>query len=85
VVLFSVFQLLQAFLFCLKFTYQQSSIEYILMIGVIGGLVSAFEAVVRLLLGTPQFFLGECLMLALFFAPNFSLLPLLELKYLRVL
>jgi len=58
VIAFALFQLSSAVLFCLKFTYQQSKMEEVVMIGVIGGIISTIEIIISFMAGTPHFFIG---------------------------
>lgn len=81
VIVVAICQTLSLSAFFLKFTYQKCIYEYILLIGVFCGIISAIEHVFSTILNLPYLFIGEICSLFFFFKEQNYLVSALELKY----
>lgn len=58
VIVLSVCELVTIFIFLFKYTYQKCSVEYVLLIGVFGGLISSVEDMLSTIFEYEYYFLG---------------------------
>lgn len=65
----------------IRFTYQKSYQEYIVLICMFGGIISLAEYVVALLMDFRYFFIGEIFSIICYFYPYNFLQIVLEIKY----
>jgi hypothetical protein len=85
VAVLSACQLLSSFIFLFKFTYQRVGCEYILLVGMFCGLISAIEDIMETVFGFSYLYVGEVTSLYFYLTPDNYLTSLLHLKYLHSL
>ena len=77
-----VFQIVAAVLFWIKFTYERIGDEYILLLGMVAGVVSCVEFIIGGVFGVSYLFIGEIFLVMAYLIPLNTIRALIELKYL---
>lgn len=72
-------------LFAVRFTFQKIRDQYILMLGMVAGMISAVELLVGGIAGVSYIYIGEVLIVLIYLIPLKTLRALIELKYLFVI
>lgn len=72
VILMLAFQSISIIIFVFKFTYQKCNLQYILLLGILCGFISAVENLAQVIFQVRYFFIGEIISLFYFiFRDNF--------------
>jgi len=79
------YHLLAVLLFSVKFTYEKIGHEYVLLLGMVAGIISSVELLIGAALGVSYFYLGEVFLVLVYLMPINVLRALIELKYLFVI
>ena len=80
-----VYHLFAVLLFSVKFTYEKIGHEYVLLLGMVAGIVSSVELLIGAVWGVSYLYLGEVFLVLVYLMPINVLRALIELKYLFVI
>lgn len=80
-----VYHLFVVLLFSVKFTYEKIGHEYVLLLGMVAGIVSSAELLIGAVWGVSYLYLGEVFLVLVYLMPINVLRALIELKYLFVI